>query len=98
MAQPAGAIIESSPTEDNIFASGGNLWYQWDISRASPLYASGSFVLVDFQITNLVTQRDQSIFFSSLYLGVGIPLAISSFVELCKILGKTPKGRRRRSS
>lgn len=58
----------------------------------SPHEANGSFVLVDFQIANLVTQRDQAIFFSSLYLGVGIPLVISSSVELCKVLGKTAKG------
>ncbi len=93
VAQPSGSMIQSSPTEDNIFAGlGGNLWYQWDISRVSPHEANGSFVLVDFQIANLVMQRDQAIFFSSLYLGVGIPLVISSSVELCKVLGKTAKG------
>jgi hypothetical protein len=96
VAQPSGFTIQSSPTEDDIFAGlGGHLWYQWDVSRVSPHEANGSFVLIDFQITNLVTQRDQAIFFSSLYLGVGIPLALSSSVELCKILGK-PVNRRQK--
>jgi hypothetical protein len=89
VAQPAGSTIQSSPTEDNIFAGvGGNLWYQWDISRVSPHEANGSFVLVDFQITNLVTQRDQTIFLSSLFLGVSIPLAMSSLLELVKLTRK----------
>jgi len=48
VAQPSGSTIQSSPTEDNIFAGlGGNLWYQWDISRVSPHEANGSFMLVD---------------------------------------------------
>jgi hypothetical protein len=94
VAQPAGSIIQSSPTEYNISASGRNLWYQWDIKKLSSPVASGSIVLVDFQITDLVTRRDQTIFFSSLDLGVGIPLIISSIVELLK-LGK-PASRKRK--
>jgi hypothetical protein len=96
MAQVPGSTIQSAPIEDKIFESEGTLWYQWDLSRLSPPMASGAVVVVDLQVLSLVTEHDQSLFMSSLFLGTGVPLTLSSLLELVKLTRESYEGSHRR--
>jgi hypothetical protein len=57
--------------------------YIWDVRKRSiaPLVASTAFAL-DFEMNNLVEEKEERLFDSALYLGLGIPTAISSISSL----------------
>jgi hypothetical protein len=84
--QPSNSQMQSSPSADELDFSNGETWHVWDVSRRSTL---GDFfsigILSDFEIVDLVQERENTIFQSSLFLGVGIPTLISSVLELLKV-------------
>jgi hypothetical protein len=86
MTQPSNSQIQSSPSADGLAFSNGETWHVWDVSRRSTL---GDFfsigILADFEIVDLVQERENTVFRSSLYLGVGIPTFISTWLELLKV-------------
>jgi predicted small lipoprotein YifL len=86
VAQPRNSQIQSNPAADQLRFSTGETWYIWDMVRRSStgdFFATG--VQTDFEIVDLVRTRENTIFVSSLFLGVGLPTMISGVVELVKI-------------
>lgn len=85
VARASDSFVSADPAADAIDFSDGKLWYTWDIGRRSDDHFFATAIMVDFEIASLVEQRERTVFFASILLGVGIPLIISSLVELFKL-------------
>lgn len=83
-------ISEAMPNPDVIGFSEGKVWYNWDIKKRSDrnLYASTA-VSIDMEIDELKKKYESSWAYFTLFLGVGIPIMISSFVQFLKLYQST---------
>jgi len=85
IAQPQRSRMESTPTAANIIFASRRTWYLWNMSqKRSALDFFGTAVLTDFEMLDLVEQRERMIFTDGLLLGVGIPAAMTGILELLR--------------
>lgn len=88
-----------NPTADIHTFRNDTLWYLWDVQKRSvmPLLGATAFA-VEFEMTNLIEQKEKQLFDSALYLGVGIPTALSSVTSLATwLISSSYNGARNRS-
>ena len=82
---PENSRMESNPSSDRIVSTEGRTWYLWSISqRMSGLDFFGTAIVADFEMTSLVEQREALIFRAGIFLGVGIPAAMTGALELLR--------------
>jgi len=85
IAQPERSRMESSPAADAIVFAGARTWYLWTLDeKRSALDHFGMAVLTDFEMLDLVEQRETDIFRVGLFLGVGLPAIITGILELLR--------------
>lgn len=89
VAPPFNSQMQSNLAADRLAFLNGKTWYVWDVSKISALgdfFASG--IQTDFEMVDLVRNRENTVFWTSLKLGVGIPTLISSVLELLKVIDR----------
>jgi len=79
-------ISEAIPNPDNVGFSEGKTWYSWDLKKRSDRdrYASTG-VTINMVVDQ--SKRDYDVAWANfpLYLGIGLPIMVSSIIELLKI-------------
>jgi hypothetical protein len=95
IAPPEHSRMETNPAADNIVFRGIRTWYLWDLSqKPSGLEFFGTAVLADFEMLYRVEQREILIFRAGIFLGVGLPLALTMILELLReVRDRTPRTR-----
>jgi hypothetical protein len=92
VAPPERSKTESNPSSDSIILSESRTWYYWDVStlilsrRNGPAFF-GTAILADFEMSDLVEQRERLFFQAGILFGVGIPAAMTSAIELLREVG-----------
>jgi hypothetical protein len=80
------AFSGTMPNPDRVTFYSGKVWYLWDIKAGSDYskYVSTA-VTLDLEIEQFKKEYEQSYAFFALLMGIGLPLVISSVVELLKL-------------
>jgi len=87
IAQPERSRVESTPAADAIVFAGARTWYLWTLpEKRSALDYFGMAVLTDFEMLDLVEQRETYLFQDGLLLGVGLPAILTGTLELLREL------------
>jgi hypothetical protein len=91
VAQPEQSRMESTPAANAIVFAGSTTWYLWNLAENNKaLDYFGMAVITNFEMLNRVENREIAIFTDGIFLGVGIPFATSSALELFRELrGRT---------
>jgi hypothetical protein len=79
-------VVQTSPSAEEFTFAEGGLWYIWNISSiAKPWPVSVAAVAVDLEVNSLAKIEQDVGYWTSLGFGIGVPLALTSFIELLKL-------------
>ncbi len=94
MAKPTNSTISQIlPAPDNQGFAYNKIWFNWDIKSRSDSRGFASVVIsLDFESDSMKSQFETSLFYSGLLVGIGIPISVSSLLELLKIRLSKRKG------
>jgi hypothetical protein len=85
VAPPQHSKMESNPSSDSILFLEGRTWYSWSLSQKSNgLFFFGTVIVTDFEMSDLVEQREMLFFQAGILFGVGIPAAMTGALELLR--------------
>jgi len=83
---PDSNVVQTSPAATQFTFAEGKLWYIWNASLlGKPWPVSLAAVAVDLEMNSLVKREQDMNYWTALGFGVGVPLAITSFVEFLRL-------------
>jgi len=83
---PDSNVVETSPSATEFTFAEGKLWYIWNAGLlGKPWPVSVAAVAVDLEMNSLMKREQDVNYWTALGLGIGVPLAPTSFVELLRL-------------
>lgn len=87
VAKPETSIISNTmPNSDAITFSTRRVWYFWDIrNKNNPTLYASTVITMDMETNDNKIQYEQALAFFPLFVGIGIPMMVSSATELVRL-------------
>jgi hypothetical protein len=86
------SVVQTNPPAEQFASVDGELAYIWNISRvAKPWLVQVVAVAVDMEMNALANYEQEINYWTALGFGIGVPLVLTSLVELVKLRGAREK-------
>jgi hypothetical protein len=94
VAKPETSTISNTvPNADAITFSTKRVWYVWDIrNKNNPTLYASTAIIMDIEINDKKIQYEQAFAFFPLFVGIGIPMMVSSATELVRLRSNEQNG------